>query len=272
MKDYLKQLIQDREGALIKSCIVREYLHARILEIFQEIGVFRSWAFLGGTAVRFLYYLPRYSEDLDFSCIDSAPMISFQKTLKKVKSVFEAENYDIRIKISDGKTVASAFIQFDALLFELGISPHRTQVLSIKVEVDSNPPAGATVTTSLIRRYVTLNLLHYDKESLLAGKIHALLSRSYVKGRDLYDIVWYLADKTWPEPNISFLNSALLQTGWHKPIITPDNWRAILYKKVKTINWKAAREDVKSFLEKVHDIDLITEEHFANILLHSNHS
>lgn len=61
-----------------------------------------------------------------------------------------------------------------------------------------------------------LNLLHYDKSSLLAGKLHAVLTRKYTKGRDLYDLMWYLSDPTWPAPNLIQLNNALKQTGWNK--------------------------------------------------------
>jgi Nucleotidyl transferase AbiEii toxin, Type IV TA system len=140
--------------------------------------------------------------------------------------------------------VASAFIQFNELLFELGVSPHRSQLLSIKIEVDMNPPSGTVLETTLIRRYVTLNLLHHDKSLLLAGKIHALLSRSFVKGRDLYDLIWYLSDTTWPEPNMILFNSALRQTGWNKPPLTLRNWRSVLHKKIMNINWKEASNTV----------------------------
>ena len=67
---------------------------------------------------------------------------------------------------------------------------------------------------------MTLNLCHHDKPSLLAGKLHAVLSRKWTKGRDLYDLVWYLADRTWPAPNLALLNAALAQTGWKGPVMT----------------------------------------------------
>jgi predicted nucleotidyltransferase component of viral defense system len=269
MKDYIKQLIGDKKGNMLKMCVVREYLHARILQTLQEIGGFQNWAFHGGTALRFLYSIPRFSEDLDFALIQSSEDLSFLNVLKKVKSVFEAENYELRLKINDKKTVASAFVLFDELLFELEISPRHSQVLSIKIEVDRNPPSGATLATTLIRRYVTLNLLHHDKASLIAGKLHALLTRTYVKGRDLYDLVWYLADRTWPEPNLTLLNSALAQTDWKGPPLTPQNWRKIVLKKISGINWDHVRDDVRPFLESENDIALVTEENCAKLLIPS---
>lgn len=266
MKDYIKQLIANKPGDLAKTCVVREYLHARILQTFQESGIFLCWAFQGGTALRFLYSIPRYSEDLDFSLYDSSKSIPFRKVIENVKSVFEAEDYSLRLKVNDTKTVASAFVRFDGLLFELGISPRRTQVLSIKIDVDTNPPSGATYSSTLIRRYVTLNLLHHDKASLLAGKMAALLTRPYVKGRDLYDLVWYLADRSWPEPNLELLNAALQQTRWEGPAVTSQNWRDILLDRVTRISWDEARGDVRPFLERENDIDLVTKENCVKLL------
>lgn len=269
MKDYIKQLIREKKGNLLKTCVVREYLHARILQTLQEIGGLRNWAFHGGTALRFLYSIPRFSEDLDFALIQASEDLSFLNVLKKVKSAFEAENYELKLKIDDKKTLSSAFVRFDELLFELDISPRRSQALSVKIEVDRNPPSGAILATTLIRRYVTLNLLHHDKTSLIAGKLHALLTRTYVKGRDLYDLVWYLADRTWPEPNLALLNSALAQTEWKGPPLTPQNWRRIVLEKVSGINWDQVRDDVRPFLERENDIALVTEENCAKLLIPS---
>jgi hypothetical protein len=116
--------------------------------------------------------------------------------------------------VSDQKTVHSAFVRFRGLLYELGLSPHSDQVLAVKFEVDTNPPDGAALTTIIVRRYVILQLQHHDRASLLAGKLHAILQRPYTKGRDIYDLLWYLSDPEWPPPNLVLLNNALQQTGW----------------------------------------------------------
>jgi predicted nucleotidyltransferase component of viral defense system len=266
MKDYLKQIIEDRPGILLKTCLVREYLQARVLESLQESGAFLSWAFLGGTALRFLYSIPRFSEDLVFSLRDPARAPDFRQTLRKVQDLFEAENYALRIKLSDRKNAASAFVRFDGLLYELGLGRHPKQVLSIKIELDRNPPAGASFATTVVRRYVTLNLLHHDRASLLAGKLHALLARPYVKGRDLYDLLWYLADRSWPAPNLNFLNAALAQTGWKDPALTLENWRSVLLDRLNRIPWEKAREDVLPFLERESEIHLISRENALNLL------
>jgi hypothetical protein len=162
--------------------------------------------------------------------------------------------------------VASAFVGFPGLLYELGLSRQRRQVFSVKVEVDTNPPAGASMDTTLVRRHVTLNLHHYDKASLLAGKVHALVARPWCKGRDLYDLVWYLADRTWPEPNLPLLNASLSQTGWTGPELDATNWKKVLRKKLESIDWNAARADVLPFLERPREVDLIERNHLFRLL------
>ena len=266
MKDYLKQLLENQPNNLLKRSVTREYLQARILQVLQENGAFLNWAFLGGTALRFLYSVPRYSEDLDFSVTGSSQELCLRDLLKKIMTGFEAENYTIAVKANESKAVVSALVCFEGLLYALGVSPHRTEVLTIRLEVDTNPPAGAGTETTIVRRYVTLNLLHYDKPSMLAGKLHALLSRKYTKGRDLYDLVWYLADRTWPAPNFTLLNNALRQSDWQGPTIIAENWRDVLLSHLKGIHWKQAVNDIRPFLEREGDASLLTKQNCMKLV------
>jgi hypothetical protein len=266
MKDYLAQIIAEQPNDFMKRSIAREYLQARILQMLQEQGAFLNWAFAGGTALRFLFRMPRYSEDLDFSLADAKKEHRFAHFMNKIKAAFEGEGYAADIRIRDGDAVKSAFIKFRGLLFELGISPRRDQTLSIRVETDTNPPAGATMATTIIRRFVTLNLFHHDRSSLLSGKLHAVFSRAYLKGRDLFDLAWYLAERSWPEPNFPFLNNVLSQTGWSGPEVTRENWRDLVAEKLEEIKWDQAAKDVSPFLERSQDVKLITPENFRSLL------
>jgi len=266
MKDHLRQLASSAGNDLARTCLVREYLQARILESLQDTGAFLRWVFVGGTALRFLFSIPRFSEDLDFSLITPGKDIGFKSAAAEIKRVFEREGYSIDVKVSEKRTVSSAWVRFPGLPCEVGISSHPAQVLSIKVELDTNPPAGAHIENSIVRRHVTLNLCHYDKASLLAGKIHAALSRSWTKGRDLYDLVWYLAERTWPAPNLDLLNAALEQTGWDGPSLTETNWRKQLENRIESLDWEKARADVKPFLERERDLDLVKKDVLIGLL------
>ena len=266
MKEYLRQLTAQADNDLARGCLVREYLQARVLESLQDEGVFLRWAFAGGTALRFLFAIPRFSEDLDFSLLAPGDDPGFRLALTALKRVFEREGYRVEVKVSEHKTVATAWVKFPGLPYDIGLSPRATQTLSIKVELDKNPPAGAGIETSVVRRHVTLNLCHHDKSSLLAGKLHAILNRPWTKGRDLYDLVWYLADHTWPAPNLDLLNSALAQTAWKGAILTAANWREEVHKRMKLLDWERARADVGPFLEREGDLDLVRQEVLGKLL------
>jgi hypothetical protein len=266
VKEHLRRLASGAENALAGGSLAREYLQARMLEFLQDAGVFLRWAFLGGTALRFLYDIPRFSEDLDFSSIAPGEDSGFKPALIRVRQAFLREGYTVEARVRGGKTVASAWLNFPGLPHELGLSRHASQTLSIKVELDTRPPEGAHTETSVIRRHVTVRLTHYDKPSLLAGKLHAVLGRRWTKGRDLYDLAWYLADRRWPPPNLDLLNNALLQTGWKGPVLTDVNWKNEVRRHLDHVEWKRAENDVRPFLERPDDVALVSAETFDSLL------
>ena len=100
----------------------------------------------------------------------------------------------------------------------------------------------------------------------MAGKLHAVLSRRWTKGRDLYDLAWYLADPNWPGPNLALLNAALAQTGWAGPQLTADNWRIQVRERIVTLDWESARADVRPFLERERDLSLVDAETLRKLL------
>lgn len=155
---------------------------------------------------------------------------------------------------------------FPGLLYELALSPHRSEILAVKIEVDTNPPAGAGLTTTVVRRHIILQLQHHDRASLLAGKLHAILQRPYVKGRDLYDLLWYLSDPQWSSPNLTLLNNALQQTGWKGKPLTPENWRGIVRQRLRQVEWKNLTDDVRPFLEPSANLTLLTRENLMQLL------
>jgi predicted nucleotidyltransferase component of viral defense system len=266
MKEHLRDLVAGAASPALSMCLAREYIQARILQSLQAAGAFTRWTFLGGTALRFLYRLPRFSEDLDFSTIDAGRDPGFRGALAEVARVLAAERYAVDVRVSDARAVASAIVRFPGLPHELGLSPHASQTLMVKIEVDTRPPAGAETETSLVRRHVTMHLCHHDRASLLAGKLHAVLSRPWTKGRDLYDLGWYLADSTWPEPNLVLLNNALAQTGRHGEPLTPATWRVAVRDRLQLADWHRARADVRPFLEREQDVSVVDREVMLKLL------
>lgn len=266
MKDYLAELVRVNPTPAHARNVIREYLQARILSGLQRAGAMIPLAFHGGTALRFLYATARYSEDLDFALERNKSRYDFRAYLQTIKNELTAEGYALELKANDKRTIHSAFIRFSGLLYELGLSPHRSEVLAVKIEVDTNPPAGAGLATTVVRRHLTLQLQHHNPASLLAGKLHAILQRSYIKGRDLYDLLWYLSDATWPPPNLTLLNNALRQTGWSGKPLSEDNWRAVLRKRLQVISWERVGDDVRPFLEQGADPGLLVRENMMLLL------
>jgi len=266
MRDYLNELVRASPTPVHGRNVAREYLQARILGGLQRTGAMIPLAFHGGTALRFLFGSPRYSEDLDFALERPEAGYNFRDYLQAIRGELVAEGYAVHLKVNDRKTVHSAFIRFPGLLFELGLSGHRDQVFAVKIEVDTNPPAGAVLATTVVRRHVTLQLQHHDRASLLAGKLHALLQRPYAKGRDVYDLLWYLGDPTWPAPNVTLLQNALRQTGWAGPEVSAENWRELARGHLEALSWDQVVAEVRPFLEPGAGLELLTLENLLRVL------
>jgi hypothetical protein len=266
MKDYLAQIVRTAPSPVQGRNVAREYLQARILDVLQRAGAMIPLAFYGGTALRFLFASARYSEDLDFALEQAPAEYNFRAYLQAIRSTFNAEGYQVELKVSDQKAVHSAFVRFRGLLYELDLSPHRDEVLAVKIEVDTNPPTGAGLETSIIRRHVILHLQHHDRASLLAGNLHALLQRPYTKGRDVYDLLWYLSDPAWPTPNLTLLNSTLQQTGWQAESLTADNWRTIVRDRLQVVDWEQVVADVRPFLDPAADPGILKLETLTRVL------
>jgi len=266
VKAYLDELVQAAPSPIQARNDAREYLQARILGVLQRRGAMIPLAFQGGTALRFLYGTIRYSEDLDFSLEGKASNYDFRAYLRAVLREFTSEGYEVQVKLSDTKVVHNAFIRFPGLPYELGMSPHGRETLSVKLEVDTQPPAGAVLETTVVRRYLPLQLQHHDRASLLAGKLHAVLQRPYLKGRDVYDLIWYLSDPAWPPPNVELLNNALRQTGWEGYLLTLKNWRSAVRERMQDVAWDKVEDDVSPFLGPGADPSILTRDNIMRLL------
>lgn len=266
MKDQLEQMLHAARSPGNARNLAREYLQARMLGALQRAGAMVPLAFQGGTALRFLYRLPRFSEDMDFALEGEPASYDLRGYLQAIQSDFAAEGYDVSLRVSDHRAVHSAFVRFPGLPHRFGLSPHEGATLAIKIEVDTNPPPGARLMTTIVRRYVTMQIQHHDKASLLAGKLHAILQRPHIKGRDFYDLLWYLSDPSWPAPNLDLLNHALKQTAWSGPELTAASWRAAVAVRLHEARWDAVRSDVLPFLERPADADLLTLENLRRVL------
>jgi hypothetical protein len=149
MKAYIEQLLRNVADPINGRNLLREYLQARILESLQRAGAMVPLAFHGGTALRFSYAIPRFSAGLDFALEKPGAGYDFRAYLRAIQDEFVKEGYQVGVKLNDKKAVNSAFIRFNRLLNEFGLSARRDEVLAVKIKVDTNPPTGAGLDTTL---------------------------------------------------------------------------------------------------------------------------
>jgi len=244
--------------------LLREYLQTLVLRSFHECEAFRHLAFVGGTALRLLHGLPRFSEDLDFSMV-SAKGYAGIEWMAKVKRDLSLAGFDPLVTWNDRKAVHASWIRLAGLLYDAGLSALPEQKLAIKLKIDTRPPAGAHCERRLVTRNVAFLLQHHDLPSMLAGKLHAVITRKYAKGRDWFDLIWYLTQRPPIEANVKMLQKALDQTrGAGK--LDARKWRNLVGDKLASLDMKAIAADVRPFLERPQDAALLTRDNLSGML------
>ena len=256
-------------------------------EIAQEValcglsrgGFFDKAAFYGGTALRIFYGLDRFSEDMDFSLSKKDEAFD----LSRYFGILEEELYSVGLEMSveskakkQETAVQSAFLKCNTLKHLLKIVPAKNtplqvpsnEILKIKFEVDTNPPELANYETKYRLLPSPFAVKLYDKPSLFAGKLHALLCRSWknrVKGRDFYDFIWYVSNKT--SVNLPHLQKRMEQTGhWDTDkVLTIAQLKNLLKDRFHTINFEDAKHDVQPFIADRSILDLWSTDFFCAI-------
>lgn len=264
MKEEAINLARNIADPTQRLNVLREYLQALVMRSLHESEAFQCIAFVGGTALRFLYGLPRFSEDLDFS-LDSNRNYDPKKWMSKTKRDLQLAGLDIMITLNDRKTVHSAWIKIGEMLKEVGLAAMSQQKLSIKLEIDTCPPSGAVTRNQMVERHRMFAVRCYDLPSLMAGKLHALITRKYSKGRDWYDFLWYRAQRPQPEPNLVLLQNALDQTE-SKGALSGGNWKDLVRNRISKLNITYLQQDVRPFLEEQREADLITRENLESLV------
>lgn len=257
MYEILKKQFSQDMSSEEKINYVREYLQILILKIMYERGMFRNLAFVGGTALRILYGLKRFSEDIDLSLINKRNY-NFNKFISNVLYDLKHLALELDIKLERRKIVQGAMIKFKKILPILNLSSIKEQKLSVKIEIDTNPPKGWNTELSLVNKNHVFTVTHFDIPSLYATKLHCCFFRKYVKGRDFYDLVWYLGKRILP--NFVLLNNAIKQTEKKSLGINQENFKNFLVNKLALIDFKKVKKDVERFLEDKSELRLLDKE------------
>ena len=257
---------------------IREMLQEMILAALSRTDFFVRAAFHGGTQLRIFEGVRRFSEDLDFALVSKETGLDLLPYMEKVAEEMSALGVQLEVKdrTNAAMTVKKGFLKNDSLvrILELRFVGKKGSVGSpgkivIKMEVDANPPTGATYRAAQLFFPFPASVRSFDRESSFAGKMHALLCRQYVKGRDWFDFVWYVGERV--KINHALLSSALDQVGpWAgHGVATDDKWVGEqLLQVICRIDWAEARRDVLPFVYASDrpSVDLWNEAFFANLV------
>ncbi|MCK5647908.1 MAG: nucleotidyl transferase AbiEii/AbiGii toxin family protein [Gammaproteobacteria bacterium] len=251
-------------------------------EIIQEILLFSLWqsdffevaAFQGGTSLRILHGLPRFSEDIDFILQEPDPDFSWLPYLEGITETCKEFGIEPEAleKARIDQQVKKALIKDTSIANQLNLrfmDDLNGRKLKIKLEIDCNPPLGSDFDYSYLDFPVDFEVCHQDVSSNFSLKTHALLCHPYLKGRDWYDFSWYIAQGV--TPNLLLLQNALIQYGaWEGQALNIDqDWLVgVLGEKISSIDWQAAANDVERFLKPVEQksLSLWSERFFMNKL------
>ena len=256
-------------------------------EIIQEVALLGLWrakffehaAFYGGTALRILYGLDRFSEDLDFSLLTPSSDFNLARYTASLEEELQAFGFSVRVEMIDKaveSAVQSAFLKANTrselLVIEAGEEltgqVAAGQVLKVKIEVDTDPPPGFSTQTRYLLQPIPFAVRSYALPDLFAGKMHAILFRKWkkrVKGRDWYDLVWYAANH--PHLNLAHLEQRMRQTGhWSgDKSLSPVTFSNLLSEAIDRLDVEQARKDVAPFVKDKQMLDIWSHDFFQDV-------
>jgi predicted nucleotidyltransferase component of viral defense system len=257
-------------------------------EILQEIALLGLWrsrfferaAFYGGTALRILYGMDRYSEDLDFSLLKPAAEFDLSRycnALEKEINSFGFEASVIGKSKGTQSAIQSAFLKADTMKHLLVINTNenvaesilRGQVLKIKIEVDTDPPPGFDTETRFLLQPIPFSVRAFSLPDMFAGKMHAVLCRGWknrVKGRDWYDLVWYAANH--PQLHLKHLEHRMIQSRHLKRMdkLTPEKLSVIEESVIEKLDVNQAKKEVEPFVKDPETLTIWSPEFFHDVM------
>ena len=262
------------------SQALREIMQEIALAGLHRAGFFEKAAFYGGTALRIFYGLDRFSEDLDFSLLEVDSDFSLNKYLDAVLAEFESLGMQVSVREkqkTNQRNIESAFLKSETIWKELileDIIPQsgldqKANIL-IKLEVDREPPLGFQTEERLLLKPFSFYVKCFTISDLFAGKMHALLFRKWgsnVKGRDWYDMEWYIK-KGIPLNLNHFLLRAQDSGDWEKETITNEEFRELLRARIDTVDMTRVKADIRRFIPDQKVLDIWSAKYFHDLGKH----
>jgi predicted nucleotidyltransferase component of viral defense system len=234
---------------------LREILQEVILSGLSDTDFFNLAVFQGGTCLRLVHGLRRFSEDLDFVMLAAQPRFDWSTYEKKITTRCNLYGFEPEFlnKENQTKSVKKMLVKqgslSDLVSFTHTQDPRR--IIRIRLDIDVNPPSGLSSETSFLDFPLPYRLQIPTINCSFAGKCHALLCRQYTKGRDLFDFQWFVSKHV--EPDLEYLENTLIQSGpWEDSDInvTPSWLKFALIERISSLDWNAAKDDILRFLHE----------------------
>jgi hypothetical protein len=276
IKDWLESYNPKNKEEALNA--LREIMQEIALAGLTRAGFFKKAAFYGGTALRIFYGLDRFSEDLDFSLLETNPEFTLEKYQDAIVTEFAALGMQVSV-VEKQKTfennINSAFLKSETIWRELtleGIIPQngidKVANVKIKIEVDREPPLGFTTEEKLLIKPFSFYVKCFALPDLFAGKMHALLFRKWktnVKGRDWYDMEWYIK-KGIPLDLNHFLLRAQDSGDWATATISEEEFRKLLSDKINIVNFDYVKADAGRFIPDTSVLDIWSTKYFHDLV------
>jgi len=245
MEYLLEEAKNNGLPVLKKRAIIREYLQIIILNSIYKQKPGKYFYFMGGTAMRYFYRLPRFSENLDFN-MSSLGYQEFENVLERIEKDLSREGLSATISVNRRKNLYTAKLLFIDVMEKYGILDGRGANLMIKIETN-DPDWELNTDSKVLSMYgYSFTSILMSRGNLLSEKICALLNRR--RGRDIYDTLYMLRNKFPFNENVLKANNIKLPVG--------DTILAHM-KSMDEKELKRLADQVKPFLFKEDDIDLV---------------
>jgi len=232
--------------------ILREFLQVQILDSLSQSKYSDSISFLGGTALRLGHNVKRFSEDLDFDLVKKKgfSIIELEKVIKKD---LQSQGFAVDSKVKTTENIHIIYWKFSEVLQAMGFFVHKDEKLLIKFEIDFDPQKAIETEAIYVNKFdLNFPVLFNTISTIYSQKIIAIMFRPYQKGRDFYDLFWFITQKNL-EPNYKLLQEKGIKVKNRAELVV------VIKDRLKKINLDQAVIDVKRFLFDPREADWIKD-------------
>ena len=256
------------KSALERQAVQQEVMQLIALSGLARGGFFEKAAFYGGTCLHLFYGMERFSEDMDFSLLSPDPKFDFESYFPAIQEEFAIAGKEVEIQLKHkGKpsSIESAFLKESSEVFKIGFTTQKQ--IKVKIEVDIDPPPDFSTEMKLMTRPVSRWIRAYSIGDLYAGKVSAALFRAWrsrVKGRDWYDLEWYVRNGF--VCNLKHLSARGRESASGTDLSSREAVIAAFKERIATIDFKAASDDVRPFLKDASCLDIWSRDYFTALV------